>query len=141
MELILALMLIGVSLLLVLPNIAKGLQDREVRSTALGLAAVARDLRSRAVLDGVPQQLVLYLPQNSYLVGRRREGQLPLDVKFASVEGGETIDRDAKKFYFFPNGSSGGGAIVISGNRDAISYMIRLEPLTGRIAVTRNERS
>ncbi len=41
-ELVLVLLLIGVSLAIVLPNINKGLQDREVRKSALGLAAVAR---------------------------------------------------------------------------------------------------
>src|SRR6476646_5720375 len=69
-ELVLVLLLIGVSLAIVLPNIDKGLQDRAVRGSALGLAAVARDLRSRALFDGVAQQLIVNLPQNSYLVGR-----------------------------------------------------------------------
>jgi Tfp pilus assembly protein FimT len=99
-ELILVLLLIGVSLLIVLPNINKGLQDREVRGSALGLAAVARDLRSRALMDGVPQQLVLYLAQQSYqwAVAARSCRRM----KFSSVNGGETVGRDIKKFYFFP---------------------------------------
>jgi type II secretion system protein H len=136
-ELVLVMLLMGMSLLVVLPNINKGLQDREVRKSALGLAAVARDLRSRAAMDGVPQQLVLYLPQNSYLVGRRREVQLPSDVRFASVEGGETIDRDTKKFYFFPNGSSLGGEIVLADRDGSIAYAVRVDALSGRIAVVR----
>jgi prepilin-type N-terminal cleavage/methylation domain-containing protein len=136
-EIILVLLLIGVSLLLVLPNINKGLQDREVRSSAMGLAAVARDLRRRAVLDGIPQLLVLYPQQNSYLVGRRREVQLPLEVMFASVEGGETIDRDTTKFYFFPNGSSLGGEIVLGDREGRTAYAVRFEGLTGRVAVAR----
>src|SRR5262245_44945887 len=79
-ELILVLLLIAVSLSIVLPNIGRGLQEREVRSSALGLAAAARDLRSRALFDGVPQQLVVNVPQNSYLVARSREVQLPAEV-------------------------------------------------------------
>jgi len=136
-ELILVLMLIGVSLLIVLPNINKGIQDREVRGSALGLAAVARDLRSRALMDGVPQQLVLYLAQQSYLVGRSREVHLPADVKFSSVNGGETVDRDIKKFYFFPNGSSLGGEIILADSEKNTTYAVRLEALTGKIAVAR----
>jgi type II secretory pathway pseudopilin PulG len=133
----LVLMLIGVSLLLVLPNINKGLQDREVRVSALGLAAVARDLRSRALMDGVPQQLVLYLSQQSYLVGRSREVHLPADVKFSSVSGGESVDRYVKKFYFFPNGSSLGGEIILADSEKNTTYAVRLEALTGKIAVAR----
>jgi len=140
-ELIMVLLLIAVSMAIVLPNIDKGLQEREVRSSALGLAAAARDLRSRALFDGVPQQLIINLPQNSYLVARSREVHLPSDVKFASVVGGESVDRDTKRFYFFPNGSALGGEIVLAETDRAISYVIRLEPLTGRIEVARGSHS
>ena len=47
------------------------------------------NLRSRALFDGEPQQLVINLPQNSYLVARSREVRLPGEVRFISVEGGE----------------------------------------------------
>jgi len=104
------------------------------------LAAVARDLRSRALFDGMPQELLLNLPQNSYLVAQSREIQLPPDVKFASVDGGETIDRDIKKFYFFPNGSSLGGEIVLAGERSG-SYLVRMEALTGKVEVSRGDKS
>jgi len=136
-ELILVLMLIGVSLLIVLPNINKGLQDREVRGSALGLAAVARDLRTKALMDGVPQQLVVYLVQQRYLAGRSREVQLPTDVKFSSVSGGESVDRDVRKFYFFPNGSTLGGEIILADSARNSAYAVRVEALTGKIAVGR----
>jgi len=135
------LLLIGISMAIVLPNVDKGLQEREVRSSALGLAAVARDLRSRALSDGVPQQLVVNLPQNSYLVSRTREVRLLADVKFVSVDGGESVDRDTKRFYFFPNGSSLGGDIVLADSDKGISYLIHMEPLTGRIEVSRGNQS
>lgn len=140
-ELIMVLLLIGISMAIVLPNVDKGLQEREVRSSALGLAAVARDLRARALSDGVPQQLVVNLPQNSYLVSRTREVRLPADVKFISVDGGESLDRDTKRFYFFPNGSSLGGDIVLADSDKGISYLIHMEPLTGRIEVSRGNQS
>jgi general secretion pathway protein H len=136
-ELILVLMLIGVSLLIVLPNINKGLQDREVRGSALSLAAVARDLRTKALMDGVPQQLVVYLVQQRYLAGRSREVQLPTDVKFSSVSGGESVDRDVRKFYFFPNGSTLGGEIVLADSATNSAYGVRVEALTGKITVGR----
>ena len=140
LELMLVLLLIGVSMVIVLPNIDKGLNDREVRVSALGLAAVARDLRSRALFDGVPQELVLNLPQNSYLVAQSREVQLPQDVKFVSVDGGQTVDRDIRRFYFFPNGSSLGGEIVLAGEK-SVSYLVRLEALTGKVEVSRGDKS
>jgi general secretion pathway protein H len=140
LELMLVLLLLGVSMAIVLPNIDKGLNDREVRVSALSLAAVARDLRSRALFDGVPQELAVNLPQNSYLVAQSREVHLPPDVKFVSIDGGQTMDRDVKKFYFFPNGSSLGGTIVLSGEK-SVSYLVRLEALTGKVEVSRGDRS
>lgn len=137
LELVLVLLLIGVSMLIVLPNIARGLQEREVRTSALGLAAAVRNLRSRALFDGEPQQLVINLPQNSYRVARSREVRLPGEVRFISVEGGEAVDRDSKRFYFYPNGSGLGGEIVLADGEKSISYLIRLEALTGRIEVAR----
>jgi general secretion pathway protein H len=141
LELVLVLLLLGLSSLIVIPNIQKGLQDREVKASVLALAAVARDLRSRALQQGIPQQLILDVVQNSYRVDRDREVQLPLDVKFAEVLGGEMLGGGARQFLFFPNGSSHGGQIALSGGKHALRYSIHLEPLTGKIAVARDDRS
>ena len=140
-ELVLVLLLLGVSMAIVLPSIDRGLQDREVRNSALGLAAAARELRSRALLDGVPQRLVLNLPQNSYLIGRSTEVYLSPEIKFASVDGGESVENDLKGFYFFPNGSILGGEIVLADSAQSISYRIRLESLTGSVKVARGHPS
>ncbi|MGN6716678.1 MAG: prepilin-type N-terminal cleavage/methylation domain-containing protein [Candidatus Binatia bacterium] len=137
LELILVLLLIGVSMMIVLPNIQKGLEDREVRLSALRLAATARDLRSRALSDGQAKQLEINLADNNYRAARLTEVQLPPEVRFVGIEGGETLDRSRKMFYFFPNGSSLGGEIVLADEQKSISYLIRLEALTGRIEVLR----
>ena len=125
----------------VLPNIDRGLQDRELRRSALGLAAAARELRSRALSDGVPQRLVLNVPQKSYRVGRSAEVQLPAEINFVSVNGAESLERDLKSFYFFPNGSILGGEIVLADSAKSISYLIRFEALTGRVEVARGNPS
>jgi hypothetical protein len=75
------------------------------------------------------------------LISRTREVRLPTDVKFISVDGGESVDRDTKRFYFFPNGSSLGGDIVLADSDKGISYLIHMEPLTGRIEVSRGNQS
>ncbi len=124
-------------MMIVLPNIEKGLQDRQVRISALNLAAAARDLRSRALFDGAAQELELNLAQNMYRVARVKEVQLPDEVRLVSIDGGEPIDQDNRKFYFFPNGSSLGGEIVLADTGKSISYLVRMEALTGRIEVLR----
>lgn len=135
LELILVLLLIGVSMMIVLPNIQKGLEHREVRLSALRLAAAARDLRSRALSDGQAKELEINLAENNYRVARLAEVRLAPEVRFVSIDGGETLDRGSKRFYFFPNGSSLDGKIVLADEQKSISYLVRLEALTGRIEV------
>ncbi|HET8563007.1 MAG TPA: hypothetical protein VFM35_03930 [Candidatus Binatia bacterium] len=124
-----------------LPTIEAGLRQRELRRSALELAATARDLRSRALHTGIPQQLVLRITENSYQVAVDREIQLPTQVKFAEIEGGETLDDKTRQFLFFPNGSSLGGEIRLTAGQDGTAYWVRLEPLTGRIEVLRGDKS
>lgn len=140
-ELLLVLLLLGVSSLIVLPTIDNGLREREVRRSALGLAAVARELRSQAIYRGIPQRLVLNAADNSYLAGRDREVRLPPAVKFSHIAGGETLDSDVRQFIFFPNGSSLGGRIGLSVGANAISYSVRLEPLSGKVDILRGDKS
>jgi general secretion pathway protein H len=137
LELILVLMVLGLSSLIVIPNVTKGMRDRDARRSALALAAAARELRSQALLNGMPQRLVLNITENSYLVARRGEVQLPAAVRFASVAGGEILDNGARQFLFFPNGSTFGGQIDLSGSAGSSFYSVRLHPLTGNIEVRR----
>jgi general secretion pathway protein H len=141
LELVLVLMVLALSSSIVLPNIEKKLEERAIRVSALGLAAVARHLRSRALDEGVPQRLVVNVSQNSYRGEREGEVYLPSDVKFADVTGGEVIDQGMRQFTFFPNGSSYGGAIALRGGQHSPSYSLHFEPLTGRIEVRRDDKS
>lgn len=134
---VLVLVVMGISLAIVVPNLGRRLREREVRSAALSLAALARDLRSRALLNGVAQHLIVSMPQNTYLVPQNSAIHLPDDVRITAIDGGEAMERDTKRFYFFPNGSNLGGEIVIADGANAISYSVRMEPLTGKIEVAR----
>ena len=135
LELILVLLLLGLSSLIVLPTIDKELRGREVRRSALALAAVARNLRNRALYEGIPQRLTLKVSDNSYFASRDREIRLPSDVRFSAVAGGQTLDQSVRQFIFFPNGSSVGGEIRLSGGRNAASYSVRLEALSGKVDI------
>jgi general secretion pathway protein H len=141
LELILVLMVLGLSGLIVLPNIEKGLRDRDVRRSAVSLAAAARELRSQALYKGMPQQLILNIAENSYRVARNGEVHFPSSVKVASVVGGEVLDNGSRQFSFFPNGSTFGGRIELSSGADSTAYSIRFHPLTGNINVMRGDDS
>jgi prepilin-type N-terminal cleavage/methylation domain-containing protein len=137
-ELLLVLVLLGLGTYIALPAVEKGIKTRQARLAALHLAATARELSSRARIDGVPRQLTVNLASNSYFAGQHREVQLPPELKLASVEGGETLSQNIHQFVFFPNGSNLGGRIDLVADASSVTYSIRLHPLTGRVEVSRD---
>lgn len=134
-------MVLALSSSIVLPNIEKRLEERAIRVSALGLAAVARHVRSRALNQGIPQRLVVNVSQNSYRGEGESEVFLPPAVRFAELSGGEMVDQGIRQFVFFPNGSSYSGAIALRGVQRPISYWLHFEALTGRIEVARDENT
>lgn len=136
LELLVVLLLLALSSALVLPAIDRGLKERELKQSALELAAVARDLRRRAVYENSVQHLTFSLPESSYEVFDGNKVVLSPDLKITRMEGGEPIGDGLRQFLFFPNGSILGGEIGISGHGRS-GYIIRLEPLTGKVIVQR----
>ena len=139
LELMVVLVLIGVGSLLVLPAMDRRLGRLEVRKSALRLAAVARDLRSKAVYKGSLQNLVLIPSENSYQTASGSTVHLPAGVRIAAVEGGVPAGHDTLQFHFYPNGRILGGEIRISGPEASGSYVTRFDPLSGRIKVLRGD--
>lgn len=140
LELIIVLLLLGLSSLIVLPSMDRGLKDLEIRRSALRLAAVARDLRSQAIYKGTFQGLILDPSENSYQVLRGAKVRLPSSNKVSAIEGGEPVGKGMRQFHFFPNGSTLGGGIEISGRKGSTSYVIRFDPLSGKVTVVKGNR-
>ena len=136
-ELLAVLLILSLASFIVLPAIDKGLREREVRQSVLELAAAARDLRSRAVYENNLQRLIFNPQENSYEALSGKKILLPSDIKITGIEGGEPIGEGLRQFLFFPNGSLLGGEIGISGLGGSPAYLIRFDPLTGRVAVLR----
>jgi len=139
LELLVVLLLLGLSSLIVLPSIEKGLKDRELRETTLKLAAVARNLRSRAIYESSLQRLYLDQRENSYQGSQGKKVLLSTDVRIMGIKGGEPVGEGLRQFLFFPNGSILGGEIGLA-SRDGSAYAIRLDPLLGRVVVVKAAR-
>ena len=137
LELLVVLLLLGLASSIVLPAIDKGLREREVKLSALELAAVARELRNRAVYENSLQRLVFNPQENSYQAWRGKKVSLSSDIVIAGVEGGEPIGDGLRQFLFFPNGSLFGREVGISARAGSPLYIVLLDPLTGRVWVTR----
>lgn len=139
LELLVVLLLFGLSSIIVLPSIDKGLKDRELRETTLKLAAAARSLRSKAIYDNNLQRLVLNQRENTYQLSSGKNVLLSSNIRITEMEGGEPVGEGLRQFVFFPNGSVLGGTIGLS-SREGSAYAIRLDPLLGRIVVVRGSR-
>ena len=139
LELLVVCLLLGLASAFVFPSIEKGLRERELRAAALKIAAVARDLRSRAVYENSAQHLKFDPSENSYQAFDREKVTLSPDIKIIGIEGGEPIGDGLRQFLFFPNGSILGREITLSGNEGS-SYTVRLDQLLGRVEVVRGNR-
>jgi len=140
LELLVVLLLISLVSLIVLPAVDRGLREREIKQSALALAAAARELRSKAVHENSLQRLIFNPQENSYESWRGRKIFLPPDVMIAGIEGGEPIEEGLRQFLFFPNGSLFGGGVGISGREGSRAYFVRFDPITGRVAVLQGNR-
>ncbi len=112
----------------------------EVRQSALKLAAVARNLRSKAVFEGSLQRLILDPYSNSYKVSEGQIVRLSSNIRISSMAGGAPFGEGMTQFHFFPNGRIQGGEIGISGRESAASYITRFNPLSGRITIVKEKQ-
>jgi len=135
-ELLAVVLLLGLASLIAVPSIDQGLRRREVKRSVLELAATARELRRRAIYEGSLQRLTLSPRENSYRAASAEIIQLPAEIRITAVVGGEPLGDQMRQFVFFPNGSILGGAIELSG-REGFGYVVRLDPLLGRVVVIR----
>ena len=135
LELVVVLLIIGVASMLTIPSFDRGIKKRQARQSVLALAAVARDLRRRAIDEGKLKQLTVSPSEESYLASGADIIHLPETVQITGVVGGEPIGDRLTQFVFFPNGSILGGAIELSDRHGSV-YRVRLESLVGRVVVT-----
>jgi general secretion pathway protein H len=139
-ELLVVLALMGLSSALVFPVMERVLERRALRQSVLGLAAVARNLRGKALSESAVQRLVVDPSENSYEILSAKKVALPEKVRITVVDGGEPLGGSARQFLFFPNGSVLGGEIEISGGGPP-AYRVRLESLSGRVIVSEERTS
>jgi general secretion pathway protein H len=130
------LFIVGLASVIVFPSLERGIRKRQARQSVVALAAVARDLRRRAIDQGTLKLLTLSPREESYLASGADIVRLPEAIKITGVVGGEPIGDRLRQFVFFPNGSISGGVIELSDGVGA-NYLIRLEPMLGRVVVVR----
>lgn len=137
---ILVVLVIGVLLVALVPPLLSGMSGAtELRGAARQLAAGLRNARNEAVTRQREAILTLDLAQRRFAVsGDPREITLPdgLALKLYTARS-ELLDAATGNIRFFPDGSSTGGAITVSGPK--LAYRVNVDWLTGAIAIVEQE--
>lgn len=139
LELIVVLV-IGVLMVSLAPPLLSSLSGTtELRSAARQLAAGLRTARNAAITSQQEAVLTLDLAQRRFAVsGDRREIHLPESVALHLYTAqSELLNQATGNIRFFPDGSSTGGAITVSGTKWA--YRVNVDWLTGAIAIVEQD--
>jgi len=137
---ILVALVIGVLLVSLVPPLLSGMSGAtELRGAARQLAAGLRGARNEAVTRQRETVLTLDLAGHRFgVTGDPRIVALPESValKLYTAQS-ELIDGATGNIRFFPDGSSTGGHITVSGPK--LAYQVNVDWLTGAIAIVERE--
>jgi len=137
---VLIVLVIGVLLVALTPPLLSGMSGAtELHGAARQLAAGLRNARNQAVTGQQEAILLLDLAGRRFAVsGDSREVALPNSVALHLYTAqSELLDGEKGSIRFFPDGSSTGGAITVSGPKRA--YRVNVDWLTGGIAIVEQE--
>ena len=137
---ILIVLVIGVLLVALVPPLLSGMSGAtELRGAARQLAAGLRNARNEAVARQQEAVLTLDLERRRFgVTGDPREIALPESValKLYTAQS-ELLDSATGGIRFFPDGSSTGGAITVSGPK--LAYRVNVDWLTGTVAIVEQD--
>ena len=135
LELMIVLMIMAIVAALVVPMLAGGVSNTELRSAARQLAAGLRLARSEAVTQRRETFLVIDVAGRRFKVDRDpQEHMLPRDVELKLYTAQkDLVDDKVGSIRFYPDGGSNGGRITV-GSADR-TYEVDVDWLTGRVAI------
>ncbi len=153
LELVLVLIIFGLSLILIFPSLSRFSKTAELKSTAQKIAALLRNSRSEAIHKGRIYQIMLLPdmrkiqviwrePDSESVEGEEKTEEAPPRVftlpEWVSLE---EIELKPPQYLsglsgieFYPNGGSNGGSFLIKGEAHS-GYRIKIHLITGMVEV------
>lgn len=138
LELLVVLVIIGLSVSLVLPSLAGGLSSLRLKAAAREVSATLRYARSLAVSMGKEQVMNLDIDAGKYWLNQDTVNirSLPPEVCFRNLTiQGEEIATGRAGIIFYPMGNSSGDSISITAGPDR-NCQIRTRLITGVVEVS-----
>lgn len=135
LELMVVLVIAGLMLALVPPLFSGTVSSMKARGSARDLAVVLREARSLAVIRNNEQRVHLDLETPRYRAGSGKPRALPegMAMRIEQVTGPGQTGIKRHTIRFFPDGSSSGERITLSGGKRI--YHLQLDWLTGSVSV------
>lgn len=136
LEILVVMVIAGLMMALIPPLFSGAVSGTKLKGSARDLAVALRETRSQAIIHNSEQLVHLDLETPRYRIGSGKIQPLPdnvgIDIETIT---GEKLEPDAKHtLRFFPDGSSSGELITLSGGNRA--YHLQLNWLTGSITIT-----
>ncbi|WP_296258515.1 MULTISPECIES: type II secretion system protein [unclassified Pseudomonas] len=126
-ELLVVIVLIGISVALVGYGVGKGLQAAGERRALSATVQALRAARVQAIVTGQPAQTRFDLRNGTFQGPRQKVQQLPRDMRLTL----QTADGLGSAFEFYPDGGSSGGHLLLS--RADKRWRIDINWLTGNV--------
>jgi type II secretion system protein H len=151
-ELMVVLILLGISIALVTPSLSRFSRTVELKGAAKKISGILRYCRSEAVNKGQVYQVLFDSSVREVRVqsmelkeekDEKREGKvtpktfsLPEGIRIKDVDILSSLQfpSDIPLIEFYPNGGSNGGTILLD-SQDRIGYKIKVDFLTGMVKV------
>ncbi len=137
-EMTVVLLIVALGTVLAVPMIEGGFEGREVRRAARQIASTMHFCRGEAVALGAPQEMVIDTLENRYYTTDWGRWAVLTDrAMIEDVRAGAVSGDHVGHIFFFPNGSTSGADVVISGRKNRAEHRLRvhLDPLLGTVRV------
>jgi len=136
LEIMVVMVIAGLMVALVPPLFSGAVSGTRLKGSARDLAIALRESRSKAIIHNTEQLVQLNLNTSHYRIGNGKPLALPENVSMAvELVTGANVEQMAQHVvYFFPDGSSSGELITLSGDQQR--YYLQLNWLTGSITIT-----
>ncbi len=150
-ELVIVLVVLGVSIALVTPSLSRFAQRVELKAAAKNVSGILRYFRSESIQKGRVYQVLFDSNLREVRVqemeerggeGKKEEEKglkktytLPAGVQMKDFKISDPeFSSDLPAIEFYPNGSSNGGSMILDG-RDQKGYRIKVHFLTGIVEI------
>ena len=136
-ELLTVLAVLSLVMMLVVPRFGSGSGQTALLAAGERLATALQATRAAAMMNGRPATLSIDIEQRRFAgPSDLATGTLPPDVDVAVLaDFGDLLSDQRANLRFFPDGTSTGGRVVLTG--DSGSVRVAIQWLTGRVTVDR----